>query len=123
MTMFRRLLVLLMLGFAGVVLGSAASLTMTSVSLGAATVTTPRCTNAGLSVLQNLSGSNVASVTVTSLPVACGGATLQVTVNNGTTTGSGSASVPAGGGSVTVSLSATPAVSAVEQTDIVLVGP
>ena len=112
-----------MLAFAGVVLGSAASLTMTSNSLGAATVTSPRCTNAGLSVLQNLSASNVASVTVGSLPAVCGGATLQVTVNNGTTTGSGSASVPAGGGFVTVTLGTTPAVSAVEQTDIVLVGP
>ena len=65
----------------------------------------------------------MASVTVGALPPTCGGATLQVTVNNGATTGSGSAAVPAGGGTVTVTLGVAPAVTAGEQTDLVLVGP
>jgi hypothetical protein len=107
----------------GVVVGAAASLSFASGTLGAATTATPRCTTAGLPVLQNLSVGTVVSVTVGSLPSACGGGTLQVTVNNGITNGSGSAAVPAGGGAVTVTLGAAPAVTASEQTDLVLVGP
>ena len=103
--------------------GAAASLSLTSGTLGAATTATPRCTAAGLSVLQNLSAGTVISVTVGTLPAACGGATLQVTVNNGATNASGSAAVPGGGGSVTVTLGSAPAVTASEQTDLVLVGP
>jgi hypothetical protein len=101
----------------------AASLATTTNALGAATAATPRCTTAGLTVFQNLSVANVVSVTVATLPAACATATLLVTVNNGITTGSGSATVPAGGGSVTVTLSTTPAATAAETTDLVLVGP
>jgi len=107
----------------GVVVGAAASASFATDTLGAATTATPRCTSAGLSVLQNLSAATVASVTVGTLPAACGGATLQVTVNNGVTNSSGSAAVPTGGGSVTVTLGIPPAVTASEQTDLVLVGP
>lgn len=107
----------------GLVVGLAASLSFASGTLGAATTATPRCTTAGLTVFQNLSAGTVVSVTVGALPAACGGATLQVTVNNGTVNGSGSAAVPAGGGSVTVTLGTAPAVTASEQTDLVLVGP
>ena len=103
--------------------GAAASLAVTSNALGAATVSTPRCTTAGLSVVQILSGSNVASVVVAGLPAGCATAQLLVTVNNGSTTGSGSATVPAGGGSVTVTLSPAPAATAAETIDLVLVGP
>jgi hypothetical protein len=121
--MVRGSLGLLLLGAAGVVLGAAASLAVTSSSLGASTAATPRCTAAGLSILQNLSGATVISVTVSGLPAACGTATLQVTVNNGAANASGSAAVPVGGGSVTVTLGSAPAVSTTEQTDLVLVGP
>jgi hypothetical protein len=121
--MLRRLLGLLLLSVAGASVGAAASLALTSTTLGAATATTPRCTNAGLSVVQNLSVSTVISVTVGGLPAACGGATLQVTVNNGTVNAAGSAAVPAGGGTVTVTLGSAPAVAAAEQTDLVLIGP
>jgi hypothetical protein len=107
----------------GVVVGAAASLGLASGTLGAARTATPRCTAAGLSVAQNLSGTSVASVTVGTLPSGCGGATMQVTVNNGATNSSGSAAVPAGGGSVTVTLTAPVAVTAWGQTDLVLVGP
>ena len=106
-----------------VAVGAAASLSLTSHALGAATVSTPRCASAGMTVFQTLSGANVASVTVGSIPAACAGATLLVTVNNGSATGSGSATVPAGGGSVTVTLGTAPAATAAETTDLVLVGP
>lgn len=101
----------------------AASIVLTSTTLGAGSATAARCVSADLSVVQNLSGGNVASVTVGSLPAACGAATLYVTVNNGSTSGSGSATVPAGGGSVVVSLGVAPAAATAEQTDLVLVGP
>jgi hypothetical protein len=121
--MRRRLLGILLLGLTGAVFGAAASLAVTSSTLGAASTATPRCTAAGLSVLQNLSGTTVISVTVSGLPAACGTATLQVAVNNGVANATGSAAVPAGGGSVTVVLGSAPAVSTTEQIDLVLVGP
>lgn len=108
---------------ASVVFGAAASLNLAPDTLGAARVAMPRCTTAALTVVPNLAGSNVASVTVSGLPASCGTATLQVTVANGTTTGSGSAAVPAAGGSVTVALGTTPALTASTRTDILLVGP
>lgn len=110
-------------GVVGASIALAASLSLSSGSIGAGTASTGRCTNAGLTVVQNLSGSNVASVTVGSIPVGCGGATLLVTVTAGAATGSGSGSVPAGGGSVTVAISGTPTVTASELTDLVLIGP
>ena len=121
--MWRRAVGLLLLSAAGAVIGMAASVTFTTDKIGASTVTVPRCTAASLTVLQNLTATTVTSVTVGAIPSACGGATLQVTVNNGTTNSSGSAAVPAGGGSVTVTLAVAQAVSATEETDLVLVGP
>jgi hypothetical protein len=123
MTMLRRIACVILVTALGVVVGSAASLSLASGSLGAATTATPRCTAAGLSVLQNLTVATVSSVTVGVLPAACGGATLQVTVNNGVANSGGSAAVPGGGGSVTVTIAVPPAVTASEQTDLVLVGP
>ena len=105
------------------VVGFAASVSVSSESLGASSISLPRCTAAGLSVLQNLTAGNVVSVTVSSLPAACGGATLQVTVNNGLTNSSGSAAIAAGGGVTTVTLTVPVAVTASEQTDLVVVGP
>lgn len=112
-----------LLATAGVVVGAAASLSLSSASVGAATATTPRCTTAALTVFQNLSAGTAVSVTVGGIPATCGGALLQATVDNGTVNGSGSATVPAGGGSMTVTLDTAPVVSAAEQTDLVLVGP
>lgn len=123
MNSLRRIAAGILVTALGAVVGSAASLSFASGSLGAATTATPRCTTAGLTVLQNLSVTTVASVTVGSIPAACAGATLQVTVNNGVVNSGGSAVVPGGGGSVTVPIAVPPAVTAAEQTDLVLVGP
>jgi hypothetical protein len=121
--MRRLLMSLAIVAIASFEIGSAASATFTAGRLGAATTAVPRCTAAGLGVVQSLSGSNVATITVSGLPAACGGASLVATVNNGSVNSSGSGTVPAGGGSVTVTFSVPPAVAAIEQTDIVLVGP
>ena len=101
----------------------AASLVLGAGSLGAAKASTPRCTAAGLSVIQNLASASVVSVTISSLPATCGNGTLQVTVNNGAATGSGTGTIPGGGGSVTVTLAPAPAVTAAESTDVVVLGP
>ncbi|MDQ6793315.1 MAG: hypothetical protein M3067_00550 [Chloroflexota bacterium] len=121
--MWRRLFQLVLLSIMGAVLGAAASVNLSSDTLGAARAATSRCTAAGLTVFPNLSAGTVVSVTVGGLPAACGGATLQATVNNGVTSGSGSIAVPAGGGSVTVVLGSAPAVTTAEQTDLVVIGP
>ena len=113
----------LLVSLAVVTFGAAASLNLSATSLGAAQVATPRCTAAGLTVFQNLAVGNVVSVTVGGIPATCGGATLQVTVNNGSANSSGSATVAAGGGSSTVILAAGVPVTATEQTDLVMVGP
>lgn len=113
----------LMLTIALASVGLAASLTAGSDSLAAARVATPRCTATGLLVAPNLSGANVASVTVSALPAACGSATIQAAVNNGLTSSSGSATVPVGGGSVTVTLAIAVAATTGEQVDVVMIGP
>ena len=111
----------LLLGLAAA--GYAASMAVSSDGIGSATVATPRCTGAGLTVLQNLSGSSVVSVTVGGLPVACAGADVQATVRTGATESGGSGTVPAGGGSVTVILGSGVAVGTAEAIDVVVTGP
>jgi hypothetical protein len=119
----RGVLVAALLVGIGSVAGLAASLALASQTVGTAQAETPRCTSVGLGVVPNLSGTNVASVTVSGLPSTCGSATLQVAVNNGAASSSGSSAVPAGGGSVTVTLAAAVAASAAEEIDLVVIGP
>ena len=107
----------------GLGVGRAASASFSTSSLAMGTLTVARCTAAGLTVSPNLSGTNVISVAVGSLPVGCGNATLQITVASGAATGSGSATVPAAGGSVTVTLGTAVAAAASERIDLVLTGP
>ena len=108
---------------AGAAVAFAASLSFDGGSLGADAETIPRCTTAGLGVIPNVSGTTIVSVSVSGLPSACGNATLQVTLNNQVTSSGGSNTVPAGGGSVTVTLAAAVAITPVEQIDLVLTGP
>jgi len=120
----RRLLLLVVISVtSGLAVGAAASLSVSAGDLGAAHQSVARCGTASLSVIQNLSGSNVISVTVGGLPSTCGSSTLQLTVYNGSTTSSGSAAVPAAGGSVTVTLATAIAAAVSERTDLIVVGP
>jgi hypothetical protein len=121
--MSRSLIVVVALSMAGLAAGSAAALSASSGQLGAATRTLPRCTAAGFTVTNDLSANTIVSVTIGGLPASCGGALLQAAVTDGTIIGSGSATVPASGGSVTVTLSSAPLLLAVDRTDIVLIGP
>jgi hypothetical protein len=121
--MSRRLggLLSLTLGFATI--GAAASVALASDSLGAAQVASGRCATGALSVIQTLTGTAVSSVSVGVLPAACGGATLRVAVHNGLTSSQGSATIPGGGGTVSVTLAIAVPVTVAEQTDVVVSGP
>ena len=121
--MIRGLAVGIALTVAGLSVGLAASLSWSPRSLGAARLSVPRCTSAGFGVVNNLTGANVVSVTVSGLPAVCGGATLQVAFNNGSASSSGSGTVPAAGGSITVALAAAVADTTFAQTDVLLTGP
>ncbi len=121
--MWRSASLLVLVLLAGVVIGAAASVNLSAAHLGAASRATPRCTSSGLTLTQNLSGASVTSVTVAGIPVACGSATLYASLNNGSTRSSGSAVVAAGGGSVTVTLTAAVPASTADEADIVLTGP
>ena len=108
---------------ASVSVGHAASLAMGSKSLGAQSAAVPKCDTDGFTLVHNLSVSNVVSVTVGSIAAACAAGVLSVTVNNGLTNSSGSATVPAGGGSLTVTLALPVLAADVEQVDVSVVGP
>ena len=112
-----------LLTLAGTMLAFAASLSLGSDTIGANSIASARCTASGLSVLQTLTGTNVVSVSVGILPAACGGGTLRVAVHNGVTSSEGSAVVPGGGGTVSVTLALPVAVTVAEQTDLVVDGP
>ncbi|HUL84499.1 MAG TPA: hypothetical protein VLX89_03155 [Actinomycetota bacterium] len=101
----------------------AASLAPTSRTLGAGKVAVPSCDAGGFTIVQNLTGANVSSVTIGGIAATCATGTLSVTVNNGTTNSSGTAVVPAGGGSMTVTLAAAVAFRQANEVDVAIVGP
>jgi hypothetical protein len=105
------------------VAGFASNLSPGSKTLGASSASVSRCDTDGVGVIQNLSGSNVVSVTVSGIASACAGAVLSATVDNGSTFSTGSAIVPAGGGTVTVTLASAVAAATAERTDVAISGP
>ena len=103
--------------------GLASGVPSTSNRLGANAVAIARCDTDGVSVLQNLSGTSVVSVTVGSISSACAGGSLSANVNNGSANSGGTVTVPGGGGSVTVPLGVAVAVTDSERTEVVISGP
>jgi hypothetical protein len=103
--------------------GLATGLGGASRTLGSGAATVARCDTDGIEVTQNLTSTNVTSVTVTGIAAACAGGTLVVTFSNGVVSSNGSAAVPAGGGSVTVTLAAPVAALAADRADVVISGP
>jgi len=114
---------LMALTLSGAAVGSAMSLDQTVASLGARSTSVTRCGSAALTAVPNLSGSSTVSVTVGNLPSACGGATIQVALNNGSAVSTGSSTVPGGGGSVTVNLAGSVAITTNQQIEVLLTGP
>jgi hypothetical protein len=89
-----------------------------SQTLTAGNASITACDPDGVTTLFVLSGTSVASVTVSGISSACGNAAINVAVNNGTTSSSGTASVPVGGGSVSVTLSSSVPLNDAMQTEI-----
>jgi hypothetical protein len=103
--------------------GFAAGLPSTSKTFGSGNTSVSACDTDGVSIIQNLSGANVVSVTIGGIAPACGGGTLSVAVDNGTVSSSGSGAVPGGGGSMTVALVAAVAAMAADEIDLTISGP
>ncbi|GAC1572627.1 MAG: hypothetical protein NVS3B18_05890 [Candidatus Dormibacteria bacterium] len=121
----RALLSVPLLLAAALSVASADSLLVSTNSLGAATAATLPCTTAPLTVLpvEDATATLIASVSVGVLPAACAGGTLQVGVTVGATSGTGSITVPAGGGTVVVTLSPQPPLGTVASSSAVILGP
>jgi hypothetical protein len=103
--------------------GHASSLSTGAQSLGAGSSAVAMCDANGVTVLQVLTANNVSSVTISGIAAACGGGTLSVTVNNGTTNSTGTAAVPGGGGSMTVALASAVAMKDSDEIDVSITGP
>ena len=103
--------------------GHAASLAAASKTLGAKGTVVSPCDTDGFTIVPNLTLINVTSVTVGAINAACAAGTLSVTVNNTLTNSTGSAAVPAVGGSVTVTLALPVTARDVEQIDVSITGP
>jgi hypothetical protein len=106
-----------------IVVGYATGITPRSSSLGTKGAAVSRCDTDGFSVQQNLSGSNIASVTIGQIAAGCAGGTLSVAVNNGTANSTGSAVVPSGGGTMTVALASAVALKDAVEIDVAVSGP
>ena len=86
--------------------GAAASLAFTSNRLSAGNASVTSCGVASLSATRNVDNAgNVTQVTIPSVPAACAGETLSVTLAGAgnVSVGSASAGVPGGGGTMTFS--------------------
>ena len=116
-----RLPVLLGITAMTAVVGTAASLSASTTSLGSGTAaTTPACATSGVSMADGYDASgNVNAVTVSGLPTACVGGTASVTVYNGTTFTTATGTVPSSG-TVTVSISPVVAFNAGTSTDLAI---
>jgi hypothetical protein len=98
----------------------ASSLAIGSGTLGTAASGVARCDTGVVSAFNYsaVSPFPILSVSVSGIASACGGGTLRVTVNTGLTTSSGSGTVPAGGGSMTVTLASSIAARDATQTEL-----
>ncbi len=105
--------------------GRAAGLAASSNRIGAGQVATPVCTSTAVNVLETITTTYVTGLTLTNIPSACGGATIQVTIAEGATTYTpANQTVAAGGGTVTETIpSGDIPVTDQAQVDIVMEGP
>lgn len=107
-----------------VVIVRAAGLSTTSDGVGAAAVSLPRCTTVGQSVVETITSTNITGVTVSGISATCAGGTLAATVNvGGGSTGSGTVTVPAGGGTASVTISPAVAFVGNAEIDTEITGP
>jgi hypothetical protein len=105
------------------IIGHATTIGTASTTLGAGRAGVARCDTDGITVTQVLTGSNVTGVAIAGIASACGTASLSVTVNRGTASSTGVATVPAGGGSMTVTLASAVAMKDSDEIDVAITGP
>jgi hypothetical protein len=107
--------------------GAAATLTLGSNPLSAGNSSVSSCGVASLSATRTVDNSgNVTQVSIPSVPSTCAGATLSVTLvgSSGTSLGSASAAVPAGGGTMNFSsFGATVSAASLLSYSYAVVGP
>ena len=107
--------------------GAAATLALGSNPLSAGNATVSSCGVSSLAATRTVDNSgNVTQVSIPSVPGACAGATLYVTLvgSSGTSLGSANAAVPAGGGTMNFSsFGATVAASSLLSYSYAVVGP
>jgi len=106
-------------GLISVGVAVAASLGLTAGKLGAGSATVSGCTSSSLTATRNVDNSgNVTQVNVTSVPQACAGETLAVTLENSSHTSLGAASAVVGActGGCTVTVTGFGTVSAANLT-------
>jgi len=103
-----------------VVTGFATSLTAGSAGVGAGNAAAARCDTSGVTTVYTLTTTNVTGVTVSNIDAACAGKSIKVTLDNKLTTSSGSGTVPAGGGSMSITVTAI-AVTQIMQDEISVV--
>lgn len=103
--------------------GAAATLGVSSARLGAGGATVARCDDSFTRSL-TVSGGNVTHVTIGDVASACGNGQMRVVLTDAgnNQVSQGSATVPAGGGSVAVSVTPV-AVGSVSKVHVVVVGP
>jgi hypothetical protein len=119
-----RFLVTIVLVMAGMaVVGRAAGLAPSADHIGAGKVATPVCTSSAVTVVETITTPNVTKLTLSGIPAACAGATLQVTMAEGAVTDTPAGqTVPVGGGTMTETIAGIP-VTSTAQVDIVMEGP
>lgn len=103
---------------------SAAKLTVSDGAIAAGKGALATCDANGVTVAQNVSGTDVASVDVAGIDATCAGGTVKVTVRNGTDAAQeGTGTIPAGGGSVTVTLASAVPLKEAHFIGVFLQGP
>ena len=105
------------------IIGHGASMGAASTTMGAGKAAVTACDPDGITVTQVLTGINVTAVGVGGVASACGTGSISVTVNNGTANSTGTAIVPAGGGSMTVTLASAVAMKDSDEIDVAITGP
>jgi hypothetical protein len=105
------------------VMGHAAGIGASSQSLGASSVSVGACDSDGVSLTPNLSGGNIVSVTVAGIASACEAGSLSLTFDNGAANSGGTGTVPAGGGSLTITLGTAVALDDAGEADVTIAGP
>jgi hypothetical protein len=105
------------------IVGHATIIGTASTTVGAGRASVARCDTDGITVTQVLTGNNVTVVAVAGIASACGTGSLSATVNNGTTSSTGVATVPAGGGSMTVILASAVGMKDSDEIDVAITGP